>query len=97
MLDNCLGKFGEILKIRMYKCDEILLFFKMRSGAAVLRSDGFFSGAVCIRCKSVFLFRFFCIIFNTHVHYLIFNFGSSLPKDARVNSVDLVKSFQTSI
>ena len=43
------------------------------------------------------LFRFFCNIFNTHFHYLIFNFGSFLPKDARVNLVDLVKSFQTSI
>ena len=28
------------------------------------------------------------------VNYLIFNFGSFLPKDARVNLVDLVKSFQ---
>ena len=33
---------------------------------------------------------FFCIIFNTHFHYLIFNFGSFLPKDACVNRVDIV-------
>ena len=32
----------------------------------------------------------------THFHYLIFIFGSFLPKDARVNLVDLVKSCQTS-
>ena len=37
-------------------------------------------------------FRFFCIIVNTHFHYLIFNFGSFLPKDAYVKLVDLVKS-----
>ena len=28
---------------------------------------------------------------------VVFNFGSFLPKDARVNLVDLVKSFLTSI
>ena len=32
-----------------------------------------------------------------HVHYLIFNFGSFLPKDAYVILIDLVKSLPTTI
>ena len=43
------------------------------------------------------MFRFFCVILNTHVQYIIFNVGSFLPKDAYVNLVDLAKSFPTSI
>ena len=34
---------------------------------------------------------------GANVHDLIFNFGSFLPKDARVHIVDLVKRFRTSI
>ena len=34
---------------------------------------------------------------NTLFQYLIFDFGSFLPKDADVNLVDLVKNFQTSV
>ena len=34
-------------------------------------------------CDIVLLFfRFFCIVRNIHFHYLIFNVGSFLPKDA---------------
>ena len=47
-----------------------------------------------------FILFFSSVLYSiiTHFHYLIFNFGSFLPKDARVNLVDLlVMSFQTSI
>ena len=44
----------------------------------------------------IILFRIYCIILNTHFQYLIFIFGSFIPKDAYVNLVDLVKRFLTS-
>ena len=61
----------------------------------MLKVDDFFMfNIVYLIFLPSFLFRFFCIVFNTHFHYLIFNFGSFLPKDAHVNIVDLLKSFR---
>ena len=72
-----------------------LLFATTLGIAALLRSDGFFSGAVCFlrRTLAQSAFHGFSIGFQRYKKVCYW-----IPKvQKRVNLVDLVKSFQTSI
>ena len=64
----------------------------------MLKVDDFFMFNIVY---GIFLHFYFAssVLYLIHIfiNYLIFNFGSFLPKDAYVNLIDLLESFRTSI
>ena len=83
---KCLTNFNRILFGAVQKRARMHLLFSTSPGlAALLRSDGFFSGAVCF-------------VRRTHARSAFHGFSIGFKRSKkRVNLVDLVKSFQTSI
>ena len=82
------------------QCARVHLLFSTSPGlAALLRSDGFFSGAVCLPEALFMVFLLDSKDFLL-VYIFIISFSTSVLFSKRrisVNLVDLVKSFQTSV